>query len=294
MVDTGLPLAERLAAGIEEAEALAWYCARYCPGGSDDDASTAYRELLEALSAVRAQADEDSYRALMVAYRKTACCTYGRNEVHGRTVLDTLRKPGTRWGRLHDGRCLPAVIGAAFFLLALSVQALDAWTRSVLAAKQSAPAGEAAGSPGATELLVATLAASCIPFLVPVAWGALGACTALVKWISDRMSAMSFDADRMQFLTARIFLGAALALVLNILVFVEESAVGDVSSSFGFGPIVAAFLAGLFVQHVYGAFEALVRRATRTVGPGLPRLFGRTGARRRDDRERSPEARHDG
>ena len=57
-------------------------------------------------------------------------------------------------------------------------------------------------------------------FLSPGAPSAL-VCTALAKRVSDRLSAMTFEENRMQALTSRIFLGAALALVLDILVFVE-------------------------------------------------------------------------
>ena len=85
----------------------------------------------------------------------------------------------------------------------------------------------------------------------------------------------------MQALTARIFLGAALALVLDILVFVEGMpAVGDGTSqgtpaegggmSLGFGPIAGAFLAGLFVQHIYGMLETLIRRVSHAISPEPP------------------------
>ena len=73
----------------------------------------------------------------------------------------------------------------------------------------------------------------------------------------------------MQGLPARIFLGAALALVLDILVFVERSPSAEEVAGLGFGPIVGAFLAGLFVQHIYGAFESLMRRVSRAVSPEL-------------------------
>ena len=133
---------------------------------------------------------------------------------------------------------------------------------------ESASAGEA----GSTKILCATLLASCIPLLIPVAWGALGACAALAKRISDRLSAMSYEDNRMRALTARIFLGAALALVLDVLVFVEGDGTGSESASeIGFGPIAAAFLAGLFVQHIYDALETFMRRISRAISPEGPR-----------------------
>ena len=183
--------------------------------------------------------------------------------MHGRSILDTTRKTQSLRERLTDRRRLPAYLGVVFFAFALVFQVLEAWTKSVLGAEGS--------QEGTAANLGAALLASCIPLLVPVAWGALGACTALAKRISDRLSAMSFEANRMQALTARIFLGAALALVLDILVFVEGgSAAGD-GESLGFGPIAGtiagAFLAGLFVQQIYGALETLMRRVSRAISP---------------------------
>ena len=60
----------------------------------------------------------------------------------------------------------------------------------------------------------------------------------------DRLTAMSYEENRMHGLLARISLGAALALVLDILVFVEgPSAAGSAAAAAngadpGFGPIV--------------------------------------------------------
>ena len=71
----------------------------------------------------------------------------------------------------------------------------------------------------------------------------------------------------MQGLPARIFLGAALALVLDILVFVERSPSAEEVAGLGFGPIAGSFLAGLFVQHIYRAFESLMRRVSRAISP---------------------------
>ena len=116
----------------------------------------------------------------------------------------------------------------------------------------------------------ASLVASCVVLLIPVAWGALGACTALAKRVSDRLAAMSYEENRMQGLPARIFLGAALALVLNILVFVESVAPAEDAPTLGFGPIAAAFLAGLFVQHIYGALETMMGRVSRAISPETP------------------------
>lgn len=255
-------LTERLRCACEEADLLAWYFARHCPGDADEMASTAYSELIAALAAARDNETEESYRALMEAYHQLAWFTFSTYEVHGRSIQDTLRKPQGRFGRLTDRRTRPVVLGAAFFMLALALQVLDVWTKSVLG--ESGAAGEADSS----ERLCATLLASCIPLLSPVAWGALGACAALAKRISDRLSAMSYEDNRMRALTARIFLGAALELILDVLIFVEgDGTAGGSASEIGFGPIAAAFLAGLFVQHIYGALETFMSRISRAISP---------------------------
>ena len=268
------PLEERLRSAREEAEALAWYFARHCPGGLGADASVAYTELVQAVSAAHEREDESSLQELMVAYHKLACYTFAANQVHGKSILDTIRKPKSLWTRLVDRRWRPVGLGVVFFGFALLFQVLDAWTQSVFVSN-----GAEDGTDG-TSLgrLCAILLASCIPLLIPVAWGALGACTALAKRVSDRLSAMTYEDNRMRALTARIFLGAALALVLDILVFVEGgSAAGD-GESLGFGPIAGAFLAGLFVQHIYGALETLMRRVSRAISPEPPGRSSGTAA----------------
>ena len=269
MADPIPPLEERLCAAREEADVLAWYFARHSPGGLNGQAATAYSDLVQALSAAHEREDESTYRELMVSYHKLACYTFAAHEVHGKSILDTTRGPKTWRGRLFDRRRLPVVLGLLFFGLALLFQMLDAWTQAVLG-QDGAKAGTEGTSTVSTELLWATLLASCIPLLVPVAWGALGACTALAKRVSDRLSAMSFEENRMRALTARIFLGAALALVLDILVFVEGGSVAGDGESLGFGPIAGAFLAGLFVQHIYGALETLMRRVSLAISPEPP------------------------
>lgn len=265
MQDRVPTLTERLRDACEEADLLAWYFARHCPADADEAASAAYREVIAALATARGNESEESYRALMEAYHKLAWYTYSTHEVHGRSIRDTLRKAQGWLGRLTDRRTRPLVLGVFFFLVALGLQLLDAWTKWVLGS--SACAG-ASGEAGADKALCATLLASCIPLLIPVAWGALGACAALAKRISDRLSAMSYEDNRMRALTARIFLGAALALILDVLLFVEGGEAGSKSASeIGFGPIAAAFLAGLFVQHIYDALETLMGRISRAISP---------------------------
>ena len=267
--DPVAPLEERFRSAREEAEALAWYFARHGPGGSDAQASAAYAELVKVLSASEGDEKESNYEQLMISYQKLASYTFTAAEVHGKSILDTTRTAQSLRARLLDRRRLPVFLGLIFFGFALLFRTLDAWTKSVLSPRGS-EAGSETTAADSTEYLCASLLASCIPLLIPVAWGALGACTALAKRVSDRLSAMSFEENRMQALTSRIFLGAALALVLNILVFIEGGTAEGDGASLGFGPIAGAFLAGLFVQHIYGALETLMRRVSRAISPVHP------------------------
>ena len=251
MADSFSLIPDRLATACEEAEALARYFARHCPGGLEEKASEAYSHLLDAISQAAAQPDENSYKQLMDAYRPLACYTFNAHRVHGRSILDTTRPTVGLRAWLWDKRHRSVTLGIFFLVIALILQWLDTWSKN---------------TPAVTPLF-ASLLTSCVPLLLPVAWGALGACTALAKRVSDRLSAMTYEENRMQGLPARIFLGAALALVLDILVFVEDSPVAEEVASLGFGPIAGAFLAGLFVQHIYEALESMIRRVSRAVSP---------------------------
>ena len=275
MHDPDSALSERLSSAYEEADALARYFARHCPGEPDENAVKAYSQLVRALSDARAKPDENLYHSLMTAYQALACHTFRTQEVHGQSILDSTRKREGRWEWITDKRLRPVVLGISFFGAALLLQLLDAWVQASLGANAAgAPELGSNGTSGSVKNLCATLLASCVPLLVPAAWGALGACTALAKRVSDRLTAMSYEENRMHGLLARVFLGAALALVLDILLFVEgPSAAGSAAAASdgtgpGFGPIAGAFLAGLFVQPVYGAFEALMHRVSLAISPG--------------------------
>ena len=54
------PIEERLACAREVAQALVLYFARHCSGGDDEKASAAYAEVVKALSADDAKADEEA------------------------------------------------------------------------------------------------------------------------------------------------------------------------------------------------------------------------------------------
>jgi hypothetical protein len=88
-------------------------------------------------------------------------------------------------------------------------------------------------------------------YLNPFFWGGVGASVYLVKALSDKAQALTFDRLRMQGLGSRIFLGAVLGALL----------VNSLGLDVGQGSFTAAglaFLGGLGVKAIYAAFEALV------------------------------------
>ena len=157
MAEPVATLEERLRSACEEAEALVWYFARHCPGGSDAEASAAYAGLVRALSAAQEKKDETSCQELLVSYHKLACYTFAAHEVHGKSILDTTRRPRTLGARLFDRRRLPVVLGLLFFGFALLFEMLEAWINSVVGA-DGAGTGAASTS---DKVFWATLLASC-------------------------------------------------------------------------------------------------------------------------------------
>ena len=270
MTDNDPQRAQRLSEACKEADALVWYFARHCPVHADENATAAYNALVAALSMLREKGDEESYRGLMEAYDLLSDYTYRSHEVHGKSILDTTRPPARHVKRLWDKRVQPVTLGAVFFVAAVLLQLLEvhfAPNCTVGAAGSSGASSIPDPAPSSSWI---SLAKYSVPLLLPVAWGALGACTALAKSVSDRLSAMSYEENRMHGLMPRIFLGAALALVLHIFVFVENPTCGTNSGVATFGPIAGAFLAGLFVQHIYELFENMMHRLSTAMSPRPP------------------------
>ena len=77
-----------------------------------------------------------------------------------------------------------------------------------------------------------------------------------MKRLSDRLFEMAYEEARVKGDGTRIFLGSMLGVVIVVLFFPEfggQIEAGDVK----FGPATAAFVAGLGVKPIYGAFEEL-------------------------------------
>ena len=86
--------------------------------------------------------------------------------------------------------------------------------------------------------------------------GRIGSCIFLMKKLSDRLSAMSYEKSRQKGDLARITVGAFLGAAV-VEMFFSDFAENLMSGELDFGPNLAALLAGLAVKPVYGAFETL-------------------------------------
>ena len=248
-VDTGGPAQNQAALDnlIEEADALALYVAQHGDsllGEDNEKGLKLHQELLEAVNTARKSRSGNDWKRLMTAYAKTSAVTYKERGVNGRTILDTRRKM-RGWRGLRATRNVPIVWGVVFFVLALVLEALMGWSGRI-----SDPT-KLNGIKG-FYALTGTLS----PFLVPAAWGAIGACVSLAKRVSTKLFEMAYEEARMRGIPTRIFLGAMLGVAVVVLLFPdfdEQIQVGDAN----LGPAIAAFVTGLFVKPVYAAFESL-------------------------------------
>ena len=98
--------------------------------------------------------------------------------------------------------------------------------------------------------------------LLAAVWGGIGSCLFVMKKISDSLFICAFDKGKAMGDASRIVLGAIIGLVVVALFVIPDAAAGggaDVTvGKVKFGPASIAFLSGLGVKAVYGAFENLV------------------------------------
>jgi len=93
-----------------------------------------------------------------------------------------------------------------------------------------------------------------LPLIVPAVSGGMGSRVVLTKLISDKLSAFTYEETLLRGDGTRIFLGAILGVLVDMLFspeFTGQIAAGGAS----FGPVVLVFAAGLSVNGFYSAFE---------------------------------------
>ena len=187
----------------------------------------------------------------MSAYAKLTALTYKERGVNGRTILDT-QVEKFRLGRSFSARNRAMTIGVIFFLLALLYEVLMRWSSGV--------SDEAAlsGFWAVVFLIVDALSG----FLVPALWGGIGSCIFLAKRTSDKLFDMAYEEARMRGGVIRIFLGSMLGAVTVAFAFPDFServVLGELTLA----PAMVAFIVGLGVKPVYGAFESLSEELAR-------------------------------
>ena len=249
---------------LAEAKALNEYLARH--GGESMEQVNAnsftpklvqgHSDLIDSIAAATRQASAKNWKNLSKVYSSVSGATYQKQKVSGKSILDTLN--GRR--RFFSKKNIPVWIGVGFFVLALIIEYMVAWTGRV--------SGSGEELEGTYRFIIYHATLNLAPFVVPAIWGAIGACVFLSKRISDHLYAMSYEVNKMQGIAPRIFLGAILGFITVYFLFdtneaLKPVAVGDVK----IGAIVAAFVAGLSVKPIYRGFEALSEGISKRFSP---------------------------
>lgn len=243
----------------------------------DTELNDAYKKLIDGVMKCNSdKAASKDWQALVNAYTEVTRFTYKKKGVNGRSVLDTLggtmrifqtetEKPQRRWRRLPLPRwssCSlkpqhkPMCYALIFLLMALLLELLTGWSGRI-----SDP-DQLAGSRRHLYNSIIDLA----HILVPALWGAIGACVFLMKRISDKLGMLAYEQSRQKGIETRILLGAILAVVAVEMMFPTHSqdlAVGEAN----LGPTGLAFIVGLSIKPIYGAFETLAQGIAERLSP---------------------------
>lgn len=257
---------------LDEIEALVKYIGRHGDvlGGSADKDSKLGDLACKAAKCRCEKATAKDWKELVDAYSAVTKATMTARGINGRSVLDTLAAADAPLGiRDFLFGSVPKHRRPLRIAMWLSISALALQYVEGVASQESDP--KALGEwMRPLYYLVQYLA----PTLVPAVWGGLGACVFLMKQVSDRLAAFTYEAARMKGFGTRVLLGAIFGVVVVQWLFDPDA--GDKEMADTLGVAVAAFAAGLGTKAVYAAFEALVEEvASRIKGAGGKR--GGTG-----------------
>jgi len=211
---------------VEEVTALM----RYASEQGVDNEGTVLKPLNAALGAYEnAQPEERTDKA------HYASLTALTKPVNGRTLLDTNHANGTL-GWL-------AFVSVVFLLTGLGISMLGDWL-----ANQPEPEE-------GVRLTLFLVHQHVLSILEPFVWGSLGACVYLLKALYDFAQDRQFDKEKLHGWWLRVVLGGVLALVVVRLFDLKK--LGTVEGA-ELDAVAVAFLVGLGIKVVYGAFERLV------------------------------------
>lgn len=237
---------------IQECEALVEYIGRYgnvlLEGNRDK-----FQCLTELVSRYRqGEAGEEDWQRLVQAYSDITQITMTTRGVNGRSVRDTMNA-----GEEHIGLSalvpikLPTHQRPLSIALWLLILALILHFVENLASNVSDPRVELDWM-----LYPYYFVQYLAPLLVPAVWGGLGACVFLMKQVSDRLAAFTYEEVRLKGYGTRILLGAIFGVVIVQWLF--DLHTGDKEIADSLGQAVTAFAAGLGTKAVYAAFEELI------------------------------------
>jgi len=250
---------------IAEAEALVHYVAGHGAVATNGaDGAERMKELAEAVEAANAEGRpepiEERWTRLVVAYERLASATYARCGVNGRTVLDTQGRLAcdgrSGWLRFFprvNRRTMVVLVGLSLAAVGIGLEVLVELSR--------VPNGAFAKSEEFKAVLKAVG-----HFVMPAAWGGLGACVFLAKRMSDKLYRMQYEEARTRGYGTRIFLGSTIGVVTASIAFPDIDTKFIVGET-GLGPPAVAFVAGLSVKPVYAAFEALSDGIAARIAP---------------------------
>ena len=225
----------------------------------------AYEELVQGVMTCNGpDAKPDDWRNLVMAYTKMTRFTYAHKGVNGRSVLDTLggtmqifradaEKSHRQWFKPQHR---PMWYAVTFLILALLLELFTGWAGRI---------DDPSTLKGYWEFQYNSII-ELAHILVPALWGAIGACVFLMKRISDKLGMLAYEQSRQKGIETRILLGAILAVVSVEMMFPTHSqdlAVGQAN----LGPMGLAFIVGLAIKPIYGAFETLAQGIAERLSP---------------------------
>lgn len=208
---------------------------RYASEQGLDKEKAILKHLSIALGAYENAAPEDRAEMAGEVLGHYASLTALTKPVNGRTLLDTNQANRTL-GWL-------AFVSLVFLFAGLGISMLGDWL-----ANQPEPEE-------GTHLTLFLFHRHVLNILEPFVWGSLGACVYLLKALYDFAQDRQYDKERLHGWWLRVVLGGVLALVV-VRIF-DLKAIGTVEGA-ELDSVAVAFLVGLGIKVVYGAFERLV------------------------------------
>lgn len=218
---------------LDEVKALIHYVSER---GLDPDALilVPLNQAIVQYESANTQKEEDQAASdILKYYSKLSELTYPTNGVNGRTILNGY------WVVLNMAFII--FWGAVFFICATGTEILGLWL-------EGRPEPEVSFSLVDWHRYV-------LSYLSPLFWGGLGACVSLAKKLSDLAAQQKFDKLRLQGYGTRIWLGAVIGSAF-VYLFYDAATVRE---ALNLQPKAVAFLSGLGVKAIYGAFETMVQ-----------------------------------